>query len=90
MHFQEDPQLVVDLDQPEAETIGILPRQPLRKARGCGHLQIIQHYDSANRCLIEREKKGVLSFCRIWWTVHKDQLGVLQAKKRLALGGDVE
>jgi hypothetical protein len=88
--LEEHAQLVVDLRQPKAEAICVLPREPVGKARGRQDLEIVEDDDGSGRCLVEREKESMLALGWIRRTIDEDQPGALETEEGFALRPDIE
>jgi len=81
---------MIDLDAPESKTVRILAGEPICKARGRGHLEIVQDDDCADRCVVHGHEERMLALRRVRWAVDQDQMGAFQALERFALRGNVE
>ena len=63
---------MIDLEEPETETVRVLPREAMSESGRRSDFEIVENDDRVDRRLIHREKKSVLSLRRIRWTVDQD------------------
>jgi len=81
---------VIDLYQPKTKAICVLTREPVGKTRGGANLEIVEHYDCADRRLVQREKERMLALRRIRRTIDENEPGALKAEQRFALRRDIK
>src|ERR1041385_893680 len=88
--FQENAEFVIDLEQPETETVRVLAREPMSKSRRRADFEVIENDHRADRRLVHREKKSVFPLRRVRWAVDQNQSCLLQTQKRFALRENVK
>jgi hypothetical protein len=88
--FQEDAELVIDLEKPEPEAVAVLAGKPMSESGSRRNLEVIENNDGAGGCLVHREKEGVLALGGIRRAVDENELRLLQTQEGFALGGNIE
>ena len=72
-HLEEDAECVIDLEEPEAKTAGILPGETMGEPRGSRHFQIVKNNDRVDWSLVHRKEERMLALRRIRRAIHEDE-----------------